>query len=69
MNQLCKPKYSWKRCPHCQALIKKLGLKDEFGLQSWFIQRMEKYIIRSIILIIGKEILTVNLLPWAGLRC
>ena len=23
------PKYSWKRCPHCQALIKKLGLKDE----------------------------------------
>ena len=38
------PKASWKKCPHCQSLIKKLGLKDEFELQSWFIQRMEKYI-------------------------
>ena len=38
------PKTSWKQCPHCQALIKKLGLKDEYELQSWFIQRMEKYI-------------------------
>ncbi|EGN57232.1 hypothetical protein PRBRB14_24090 [Hallella multisaccharivorax DSM 17128] len=37
------PKSSWKKCPHCQALIKKLGLKDEFGLQSYFIQRIEKY--------------------------
>ena len=38
------PKASWKQCPHCQAMIKKLGLKDEYELQSWFIQRMEKYI-------------------------
>ena len=38
------PKASWKQCPHCQALIRKLGLKDEFELQSWFITRMEKYI-------------------------
>lgn len=38
------PKASWKQCPHCQALIKELGLKDEFELQSWFVTRMEKYI-------------------------
>ncbi len=38
------PKASWKKCPHCQALIRKLGLKDEFGLQSWFIQRIEQYL-------------------------
>ena len=38
------PKASWKQCPHCQAMIRKLGLRDEFELQSWFITRMEKYI-------------------------
>lgn len=37
------PKNSWKRCPYCQALIKKLNLKDEYGLQSYFIQRIEKF--------------------------
>ncbi|SFG31063.1 hexosaminidase [Prevotella sp. KH2C16] len=37
------PKTSWKKCPHCQALIKKLGLKDEFELQSYFVQRIEKF--------------------------
>ena len=58
------PKYSWKRCPHCQALIKKLGLKDEFGLQSWFIQRMEKYINSKGREIIGwDEILQGGLAP------
>ncbi len=38
------PKASWKKCPHCQALIRRLGLKDEFELQSWFVQRIEKYL-------------------------
>jgi hexosaminidase len=38
------PKTRWKNCAHCQHLIKKEGLKDENGLQSYFITRMEKYI-------------------------
>ncbi|KAA6300141.1 MAG: Beta-hexosaminidase [Candidatus Ordinivivax streblomastigis] len=38
------PKTSWKKCPHCQNLMFTLGLKDEFELQSFFIQRMEKFI-------------------------
>ena len=38
------PKSNWKRCPNCQARIKALGLKDEHELQSYFIQRMEKYL-------------------------
>ncbi|MBR5042554.1 MAG: family 20 glycosylhydrolase [Bacteroidales bacterium] len=58
------PKASWKQCPHCQALIKKLGLKDEYELQSWFIQRMEKYINSKGRQIIGwDEILEGGLAP------
>ena len=38
------PKESWKRSAFCQNLIKEKGLKDEHGLQSYFIQRIEKYI-------------------------
>lgn len=58
------PKTSWKQCPHCQALIKELGLKDEFELQSWFITRMEKYINSKGHEIIGwDEILQGGLAP------
>lgn len=38
------PKTRWEKCPKCQALMKKEGLKDEMELQSYFIRRMEKYI-------------------------
>jgi len=38
------PKTRWKECVHCQELIKKNNLKDEHGLQSYFIQRIEKYV-------------------------
>lgn len=38
------PKKAWARCPHCQSMIKRLGLKDEHELQSYFITRMEKYL-------------------------
>lgn len=58
------PKASWKQCEHCQALIKKLGLKDEFELQSWFIQRMEEYVNSKGREIIGwDEILQGGLAP------
>lgn len=38
------PKSNWKRCPQCQQRMKDNNLKDEHELQSYFIQRMEKYI-------------------------
>ncbi len=38
------PKDNWKRSEFCQKLIKEKGLKDEHGLQSYFIQRIEKYL-------------------------
>lgn len=38
------PKDAWKRSAFCQKLIKEKGLKDEHDLQSYFIQRIEKYL-------------------------
>ncbi len=58
------PKSSWKKCPHCQMMIRKLGLKDEFELQSYFVQRMEKFINSKGRSIIGwDEILQGGLAP------
>ena len=58
------PKASWKVCPDCQALIRKLGLKDEYELQSYFVTRMEKYINSKGRQIIGwDEILQGGLAP------
>lgn len=38
------PKDHWSSCSVCQQNIKKLGLKDEHELQSYFIKRMEVFI-------------------------
>jgi hexosaminidase len=38
------PKDRWKTCTHCQALIRENNLKDEHELQSWFVQRIERYL-------------------------
>jgi N-acetyl-beta-hexosaminidase/alpha-L-fucosidase len=38
------PKDSWKACPKCQKRIHDLGLHNEEELQSYFVQRIEKYI-------------------------
>jgi len=38
------PKARWKNCKNCQALMKKENIKNEHGLQSYFITRMEKYL-------------------------
>ena len=69
------PKTRWKSCNHCQKLIKQKGLKDEHGLQSYFIQRMEKYINSKGKQIIGwDEILEGGLAPnatvmsWRGTK-
>jgi len=58
------PKDNWKICPSCQKRIRDLGLKDEHELQSYFIQRMEKYINSKGKKIIGwDEILEGGLAP------
>lgn len=58
------PKTRWKNCEHCQALIKKEGLKDESELQSYFISRIEKYLNSKGRQIIGwDEILEGGLAP------
>lgn len=58
------PKANWKRCPRCQSRIKSNGLKNEHELQSYFIQRMEKYVNSKGKTIIGwDEILEGGLAP------
>ncbi|MEP6682979.1 MAG: beta-N-acetylhexosaminidase [Parafilimonas sp.] len=38
------PKIYWKESAFCQQLIKDSGLKNEEGLQSYFIQKIERYL-------------------------
>jgi len=58
------PKNNWKRCPNCQQRMKDNNLKDEHHLQSYFIQRMEKYINSKGKTLIGwDEILEGGLAP------
>jgi hexosaminidase len=58
------PKNNWKKCPRCQQRIKDLKLKDEHELQSYFIQRIEKYVNGKGKQIIGwDEILEGGLAP------
>lgn len=58
------PKDNWKRSPFCQQLINANNLKDEHGLQSYFIQRIEKYVNNKGKKIIGwDEILEGGLAP------
>ncbi len=68
------PKVRWKNCEHCQSLIKNLKLKDEHGLQSYFIRRIEKFVNKHGRKIIGwDEILEGGLAPnatvmsWRGI--
>jgi hexosaminidase len=59
-------KSNWKICPNCQKRIKDENLKDEFELQSWFIRRIEKYLISKDKILIGwDEILEGGLAPQA----
>ncbi|MBD1392336.1 family 20 glycosylhydrolase [Mucilaginibacter glaciei] len=58
------PKEVWKKSKFCQDLIKRLKLKDEHGLQSYFVQRMEKFVNSKGRSIIGwDEILEGGLAP------
>jgi hexosaminidase len=69
------PKKYWKESAFCQQLIQEKGLKDEHGLQSYFIQRIEKYVNTKGRSIIGwDEILEGGLAPnatvmsWRGVE-
>ncbi len=58
------PKTHWKKCSLCQQRMKDLGLKDEHELQSYFIQRIEKYLNSKGKILIGwDEILEGGLAP------
>lgn len=58
------PKTDWKQCPLCQKRMKENHLKDEHALQSYFIQRIEKYLNSKGRQIIGwDEILEGGLAP------
>jgi hexosaminidase len=61
------PKDAWKKSTFCQQMIKDKNLKDEHGLQSYFIQRIEKYLNSKGRQIIGwDEILEGGLAPNAA---
>lgn len=69
------PKERWKACPKCQAAIREHGLKDEEQLQSYFIQRMERFLNAHNRRMIGwDEILEGGLAPnatvmsWRGME-
>jgi len=69
------PKARWKSSRFCQQLIKKDGLKSEEELQSWFIQRIEKFLNDHGRKLIGwDEILQGGLSPnatvmsWRGIK-
>lgn len=58
------PKTHWKLCPYCQKRMKDNNLKDEHELQSWFVQRIEKYLNSKGKIMIGwDEILEGGLAP------
>ncbi|HEX2560429.1 beta-N-acetylhexosaminidase [Phenylobacterium sp.] len=68
-------KDQWKASPRIQAQMKALGLKDEMGLQSWFIRRIEKHLnARGRRLVGWDEILEGGLAPnatvmsWRGIE-
>ena len=61
------PKIRWKNCAYCQNLMREKGLKDEHELQSYFIQRIEKFVNSKGRKIIGwDEILEGGLAPNAA---
>jgi len=58
------PKENWKRSEFCQNLMKEKGIKNEEGLQSYFIHTIEQYLNKKGRQIIGwDEILEGGLAP------
>jgi hexosaminidase len=68
-------KTRWKDCPKCQKRMKDEGLKNEMELQSYFMKRMERFIVSNGRKMIGwDEILEGGLAPeatvmsWRGIE-
>ncbi|MBI5022329.1 MAG: beta-N-acetylhexosaminidase [Ignavibacteriales bacterium] len=60
------PKERWKKCPKCQARIKKNKLGNEHRLQSYFVQRIERFLRSKGKRLVGwDEILEGGLAPGA----
>ena len=60
------PKTRWKASPVAQEIIRRENLKDELELQSWFIRRIERFLIGKNRRLIGwDEILEGGLAPEA----
>ncbi len=61
------PKTRWEKCPLCQKRMKEEGLKTEHELQSYFVQRIEKFLNSKGKKLIGwDEILEGGLAPNAA---
>lgn len=61
------PKTRWEKCPLCQKRMKEQGLKTEHELQSYFVQRIEKFLNEKGKKLIGwDEILEGGLAPNAA---
>ena len=68
-------KLNWQSCPKCQKRILDEGLNDEHELQSWFIKRIEKFILSKNKKLVGwDEILegglakTATVMSWRGMK-
>jgi len=60
------PKMRWEECGDCQTRIREEGLEDEHELQSWFIRRIEKFLLTKNRSLVGwDEILEGGLAPEA----
>jgi hexosaminidase len=60
------PRTRWRASPVAQAIIQREGLTDEAGLQSWFIRRIERFLLQHDRRLIGwDEILEGGLAPEA----
>ncbi len=69
------PKMRWEKCEKCQARIEEEGLADEHELQSYFIKRIEEFLLAHDRKLIGwDEILEGGLAPeatvmsWRGIE-
>jgi len=68
-------KTHWENCPKCQKRIKDEKLRDETELQSWFIKKIEKYILSKNKKLVGwDEILegglakSATVMSWRGMK-
>ena len=64
-----RPKGFWSKCPLCQARIKQEGLKNEDELQSYFVKRIERFLVSKGRRVIGwTEIIEGGLAPDATVQ-